>query len=163
MEHLLNMGLPPQEVALRFLLASILGGIIGWPRESSDKPAGLRTHMLVSLGSASFMILASGMLSGQGIPHDPLRVITGIVTGVGFLGAGSIIQARGEVHGITTAAGIWLVAGIGTMCGAGMHGLAIMATLFGYIIIVPLDAFKERYIHHEDKSKKEKDSAKRHG
>jgi len=150
----LNMMLSPQEVALRFLLATLVGGVIGWPRETESKPAGLRTHMLVSLGAASFSLLGEELMLRMGHTFDPLRVLTGVVTGVGFLGAGAIIQSRGSVHGMTTAAGIWLVAGLGSMCGAGAYGMAIICTIFGYIIIVPLDRLKDRFFKNDHKNHK---------
>jgi len=113
------------EMVLRLLLAVALGAIIGFQRERAGKPAGLRTNTLICLGAALFTVI-----SVYGFGADPARVAAGIVTGVGFLGAGAIIMRRGEgtVEGLTTAATIWAVAGVGLAAGAGMYLIAAVAT-----------------------------------
>ncbi len=113
------------EMVLRLLLAVALGAIIGFQRERAGKPAGLRTNTLICLGAALFTVI-----SVYGFGADPARVAAGIVTGVGFLGAGAIIMRRGEgtVEGLTTAATIWAVAGVGLAAGVGMYLIAAVAT-----------------------------------
>lgn len=113
------------EMVLRVLLASVLGGLIGYQRERADKPAGMRTIMLIAIGASTFTV-ASIYAFGEATS----RVAAGVVTGIGFLGAGSIIR-RGEgiVEGLTTAATIWAVAAIGLAAGSGLYLLATAATI----------------------------------
>ena len=120
------------EVLGRLMLAAFLGFLIGLERELAGQPAGVRTHALASLGAATFALLSVTAFPGS----DPARVAAGVVTGLGFLGAGMILQERGrEVHGLTTAAGIWAVGGVGLAIGAGMHLLGIVsAVLVGFIL-----------------------------
>ncbi len=114
------------EMILRLLLATALGAIIGFQRERAKKPAGLRTHVLISLGAALFTIASS---YGFGIASDPARIAAGVVVGVGFLGAGVILHREGEiVAGLTTATTIWVVAGIGLAAGAGLYLVSVVAT-----------------------------------
>jgi putative Mg2+ transporter-C (MgtC) family protein len=126
------------DIILRLLVAVIAGGVVGWNREREDKPAGLRTHMLVSLGSASFTVIMIDLMqrypahTGGG---DPTRIVQGIATGIGFLGAGSIMQSGRTVRGITTAAGIWVVGAIGVACGAGAYVIAGTTVLLTFIIL----------------------------
>ncbi len=130
----------PLDMLLRLTLASVAGALLGWERERRDKPAGLRTHMMVSLGAAAFMILSLDYVATdtqqEALRLDPTRVIAGIIGGVGFLGAGTIIEARGNVHGITTAAGIWVAAAVGTACGMGMYGVAFTSVSLAVMILV---------------------------
>jgi putative Mg2+ transporter-C (MgtC) family protein len=130
----------PIDMVSRLLIAMIAGAIIGWEREKHDKPAGLRTHMLVSLGAAAFMLGAVELCSElenvtDAVTLDPLRALAGIIGGVGFLGAGSIIQSRGSVSGVTTAASIWVCAAIGTCSGMGLHKLAILCGVLTLIVL----------------------------
>lgn len=115
------------EFLLRMVIAIILGAVVGHERELIHKPAGLRTHMLVCLGSCIFMIVS------MKFDLDPARVAAGVVTGIGFIGAGTIIAEKQRekeiVHGITTAAGLWTTAGIGLLVGIGEYILAITASL----------------------------------
>jgi putative Mg2+ transporter-C (MgtC) family protein len=112
------------EMILRLLLAAVLGGIIGAQREWSRKPAGVRTLALISIGSALFSIVSEmGFVGG-----DPSRIAAGIVTGIGFLGAGAILHRQGGVEGLTTAAAIWSTAGIGLATGAGLYWIAVAVT-----------------------------------
>ncbi len=113
----------PLSALLKLGVAVVLGAVVGLERLLSGKPAGMRTHILVGFGSALFMIAAE--LSGL----DPTRVAAGLITGIGFLGAGTIIQDRGTVHGLTTAASIWVVAGIGIAVARGLWVLSVAATL----------------------------------
>lgn len=125
----------------RLVLATLLGGMLGWDRERRDKPAGLRTHMLVSLGSASFVALAFDLKTetgGQAI--DPTRVLQGLVGGLGFLGAGTIIQGRGHVSGLTTAASVWVVGAVGAAAGLGAYVLSIATALLALPVLSLLGA-----------------------
>jgi len=117
------------EIALKLLLAVALGGIVGIERETSHKPAGFRTNILICLGAAMVMILSDLILGQDGrAGGDATRMAAGVVTGIGFLGAGSIIQARGTVTGLTTAATIWAVGGLGLVIGAGYYLPAVIYT-----------------------------------
>ncbi len=111
------------DLLVRLVLAVVLGGAVGWERERSSKPAGLRTNILICLGAALFTDLSIrfGGLAIGGAVRDPARIAAQVVTGIGFLGAGTIIQARGTVTGLTTAATLWVVAGIGMSVGGGSY------------------------------------------
>lgn len=115
-------------LSLRLLLPALLGAAIGWERESLDKPAGLRTHMLVGLGASCFTVagleLFRDLSAGAMTNLDPIRVVEGVAGGIGFLGAGSIIKSGGDPKGLTTAAGIWTVGGVGAACGLGYFWIA---------------------------------------
>ena len=126
------------EIILKILLAAILGGIIGLERELSQKEAGLRTNILIAMGSTLLTILSIKLAESSSLA-DPTRIASQIVTGIGFLGAGAIIQARFAVHGLTTAATIWTVAAIGISVGMGLYLIALVITLF---ILVTLTLFK---------------------
>ena len=117
------------------LLAVVLGAIVGLERQVSGKSAGLRTNVLICLGAAVFTIISKQMASGS---IDVTRIAAQIVTGVGFLGAGAIIQDTGGVRGLTTAATIWLVASIGMACGAGYYGLAAVSALLAVLVLLGL-------------------------
>jgi putative Mg2+ transporter-C (MgtC) family protein len=116
------------DVIVRLLAACICGGVLGWEREAKEKAAGLRTHMLICLGAATFTALGEAMAVGDG---DPVRVIQGVATGIGFLGAGQILQRGNNVTGLTTAAGIWLVGAVGVACGVGQYVIALCAVVLG--------------------------------
>ena len=131
----LTQGASPAEVAIRLSAALAVGGAVGWERERHDKPAGLRTHILVSLGSATFMLLGfevGGHLASRygeaGL--DPTRVLQGVVGGIGFLGAGAIIKSSGQVTGMTTAASIWIAGALGAAAGMGAYVVAVLSTAF---------------------------------
>jgi putative Mg2+ transporter-C (MgtC) family protein len=119
------------EMTLRILMAAVLGGIIGYQRDKADKPAGIRTLVLIAFGAALFTVV-----SVEGFDADPARIAAGIVTGIGFLGAGSIIR-RGEgiVEGLTTAATIWAAAGVGIAAGAGLYLISVIATVVIYVVL----------------------------
>jgi len=116
---------------LKVILATLLGGIIGFEREFRQRPAGLRTHILVSLGSMLFTVVSFQFFQNA----DPSRVTSGIVTGVGFLGAGAIIAAREKIVGITTAATLWVVAAVGLAIGVGLYLESIIVALLVYIVL----------------------------
>jgi putative Mg2+ transporter-C (MgtC) family protein len=119
--------------AARFAVACMFGGLIGFERESVGKPAGLRTHMLVALGSALLTLL----IVQEGSPGDLSRVMQGIAAGIGFIGAGTILkqQNTGQIEGLTTAASIWLTAAIGVSAGAGKLYMAAIATGCALVIL----------------------------
>ena len=134
-------------VCLKFLLAIVLGGAIGLERQLKGHAAGLRTHILVCLGSALFMVVGEEIgleLFRAGATQwlDKGRVIAGIITGIGFLGAGAIINVGSMQRGLTTAAMIWLVAGIGTAIGAGYTTIAVCATGFGLVTVIGLEVIE---------------------
>lgn len=116
------------ELAGRLLLAMLLGAVIGWERESASKPAGLRTNILVSLGSATFALSLLQSQSGQGSVDGLSRVVQGISTGVGFVGAGSILKGD-RTHGLTSAATVWVSAAIGLGVSVGQWQMGILVTL----------------------------------
>lgn len=126
------------EIVLKILLAAMLGGIIGLERELSHKEAGLRTNILIAVGSALITVLSFRIAAGAA-GSDPARLAAQIVSGIGFLGAGAIIQARFAVHGLTTAATIWTVAAIGIAVGSGFYLLAFVVTL---LVVFVLTVFK---------------------
>jgi len=119
-------------MVLRLLLAAALGAIIGYQRERAGKPAGLRTHVLICVGAALFTIASIYGFGGA----DPARVAAGIVTGIGFLGAGAIIRTREHLVGLTTAASIWAVAAIGLAAGAGLYLISAVTTAVIMIVLL---------------------------
>lgn len=134
--------LPLWEIALRLGVAIVLGMVIGWEREALRKDAGLRTHMLVALGAAGFMVailelgFASAAANGGKPFIDPSRAYQGLIGGIGFLGAGAIIQSRGDVQGLTTAAGIWCCGGLGLAAGQGSFAVAILIGVFALAVLL---------------------------
>ena len=141
----LTSGLPDMRqlvhVIIRLIAATLLGAVVGFQRERAGKPAGLRTHMLVTLGTTVFVLACSG----AGMSSDGLsRVIQGIITGIGFIGAGSILKLNEErdIQGLTTSAGIWMTAAVGVAVGLGSLGVALLSTLMALIILalVPLES-----------------------
>ncbi|HEV8699224.1 MAG TPA: MgtC/SapB family protein [Candidatus Limnocylindrales bacterium] len=130
--------------ALRLLFAAILGATVGLEREIHDHPAGMRTHLLVSLGSAGFTVLSIAGFPATGA--DPARVAAQIVTGIGFLGAGAILKEGVSIHGLTTAASLWVVAAIGMAAGAGAWVTALTITLIAIVSLWPLRLIAERFV-----------------
>jgi len=136
--------MPTGDVVLRLLLAAGLGAAIGVEREFRQKPAGLRTNILIALGSALFTILSLEMT--RGVP-DTSRVAGQIVTGIGFLGGGAIMRNRDTVHGMTTAATIWVNAAIGVAAGTGQYAIATFTaalTLVVLVVLPPIETYFER-------------------
>ena len=131
------------EMALRLLLAALCGAGVGSQREHANKAAGLRTHILVALGSALFTIVS---MDGFGDKADPSRVAAQIVVGIGFLGAGAILHTQATVSGLTTAASIWVTAAVGLAAGVGMYFLTIVTTV---IVLVVLQLQKHREVQNE--------------
>jgi putative Mg2+ transporter-C (MgtC) family protein len=138
----------PQELVLRLVVAAVLGGLVGLERERLEWAAGMRTHALVSLGSALFMVVSifgfSDILNEQHVILDPSRVAAQVASGIGFIGAGTIIFRREIVKGLTTAASIWAVAAVGLAVGGGMFLAAISATLLALALLVLARPVKQR-------------------
>lgn len=151
----LTTGLPDTEqmlrIAVRLIVATLLGALLGFQRERLGKPAGLRTHMLVALGSALFVLAPAGVAINLG---DTTRIIQGIATGIGFIGTGAILKRsdQSEVQGLTTAAGIWLTAAVGVAAGLGRLGPAILSAALAWVILTVLSRISERI--EESNSKK---------
>jgi putative Mg2+ transporter-C (MgtC) family protein len=131
-----------RDMCLRLVLAVVLGAIIGAEREISMKPAGLRTNILICLGAAIFTMVS--ILIGTDKGADPTRIASQVATGMGFIGAGAIMRGDGAIHGLTTAATLWLVAAIGMCCGAGLYSLGTVATGLAFFVLLglsPLDRY----------------------
>ena len=141
------------ESLLRLALAAVLGGLIGVERELREREAGLRTHLLVALGSALFTIVSAYgfhafLASGASVVRaDPTRIAAQIVTGIGFLGAGAIIRQGLSVRGLTTAATLWVVAAVGLAAGAGYYSAAVITTALVLIALYPLRIVAYRILH----------------
>jgi putative Mg2+ transporter-C (MgtC) family protein len=121
------------QLALRLTVALGLGALVGLERELQRQPAGFRTHGVVSLGAGIFTVVSGYAFTGIG--SDPTRIAAQIVSGIGFIGAGTIIQSRGGVRGLTTAASLWAVAGIGMASGAGLYGVAVSGTALMLVVL----------------------------
>lgn len=137
-------------IVLRLGMAVILGGLLGYERERSGKAAGLRTHMLVALGAAIFVLvpLQGGMQVG-----DISRVLQGVIAGIGFLGAGAIIKlsSEREIHGLTTSASIWMTAAIGVAAGMGREATALVSTLLALFVLAVLRRVEARISERKEK------------
>ena len=118
------------DITLRLVLAVLAGGIIGLEREVVHKPAGVRTHMLVCLGSAIF-----ALITFESLPNEVARIIAGVATGVGFLGAGTIFKTKNDVQGLTTAASVWTVAALGLGIGLGYYTIMVVAVILILIVL----------------------------
>lgn len=135
------MPLAHTDMILRMATAVVLGGVIGYERGRSDHPAGLRTHILVALASATFMLISTQFIYfqhyvvGELVHVDPSRIASGVVMGIGFIGAGSILRTGTDVRGLTTAASLWLVTATGMAAGCGMFPEAIIATVAALFVL----------------------------
>ncbi len=137
----------------QLFMAILLGGLIGFERELKGKPAGLRTTILICLGSTLFMMLSEKVAMMAGSPSaDPTRIASGIVTGIGFLGAGSIFRSEGAIQGMTSAATIWVVGALGLAIGCGHYVLAVGVTLILLLVLSVLGRV-ECYISDKCKTK----------
>jgi putative Mg2+ transporter-C (MgtC) family protein len=144
-----------EEFIIRILIATALGAVIGLDREYRTKAAGFRTHVLVALGSALFMIISVHGFDDlpkdqMTLRMDPARIAAQVVTGIGFIGAGTIIFQKNVVKGLTTAAGLWVTAAVGMACGVGMYVLAMVSTL---LVLICFEAFN--FFLHKIRGKKE--------
>jgi putative Mg2+ transporter-C (MgtC) family protein len=138
------------ELTARMGLAIVAGAILGWERETHNKPAGVKTHMLVALGSAGFMLAGMELHEqlvrmNQANNADLMKVLAGIVGGIGFLGAGSIIQSGGRVRGLTTAATIWVAAAVGIACSLGLYVLATVSVGLAMATLVFLGLMQRHF------------------
>ena len=136
------------DLGLRLFLGLLLGAIVGFERELHRQPAGFRTHSLVAMGAALFTIVSGFAFDGPG--SDPTRIAAQIVSGIGFIGAGTILQYRGHIRGLTTAASLWSVAAVGMAAGAGMPVMAIIATVLMLLILSILDRVERLARRHLD-------------
>ncbi|HEY4213081.1 MAG TPA: MgtC/SapB family protein [Steroidobacteraceae bacterium] len=143
-------------VSVRLVTALIIGGVIGLQRELTHHPAGLRTHMLVAMGTA--LLVIGGQESGMS-SSDVSRIVQGIVTGIGFLGGGAILKltAEHEIRGLTTAAGIWMTAACAVAAGLGRVGVAIIGVILALFVLMVLRAFEERLGSHAYRSPESKE------
>jgi putative Mg2+ transporter-C (MgtC) family protein len=142
----------PEEILIRLAIAAVLGSVIGSERQKHEWAAGLRTHMLVCIGSTLIMIVSAygfqGVVGQKGVELDPSRVAAQVVSGIGFLGAGTILFLRGEVvRGLTTAAGLWTVAAIGLAVGGGLYFAAGATTAIAFIILAVLKPLENRFFN----------------
>lgn len=134
------------ELALRLILSLVLAGLIGLERESLGRPAGFRTHILVGIGSTLIMIVSIYAFRPLGMSGDPGRIAAQVVSGIGFLGAGTIMREGANIRGLTTAASLWTVAGIGLTVGSGMYFAAIIATILVVATLVLLNKLEWSYL-----------------
>lgn len=138
------------ELLIRLVVGTLLGGVIGYERDVHGRPAGLRTHLIVALASTTFMLVSTHFVYFQHYGRDDLvtvdssRIAASVVTGIGFLGGGAILRTGVTVQGLTTAAGLWLVAAIGLSAGAGMYVVSAAATLFGVVALAVLRRFEHK-------------------
>ena len=138
------------ELLLRILLGTVLGAAIGLERDLHGRPAGLRTHAIVALASATFMVVSTRFVyfqhyaAGDLVEVDASRIAASVVSGIGFLGAGAILRTGITIRGLTTAAGLWLVAAIGMAAGGGMYAVAVCVTAIGLAALTLLRRFEDR-------------------
>lgn len=151
----MELSAPFWEKILRLVLAVILTGFIGLEREKKGKPAGLKTLTLVGLGSCAFTLITLEFyfhaIQENSNPMDPIRIIAGIVGGIGFLGAGSILQSRGSVEGITTAASIWVAGAVGVACGFGDYLIAVATVFFTVLILFFFKLLEKKFLKNNGK------------
>lgn len=150
------------QILVRLLMAALLGAVLGFERESKGKSAGVRTHMLVSMGAALF-VLAPGMAGADAQALS--RVIQGIVAGIGFLGAGTILKGNGQdtshVKGLTTAAGLWMTAAIGTAAGMGREATALVSTVLALLVLGSMPLLVEK-VEGESEDKRKEEEGRKH-
>jgi putative Mg2+ transporter-C (MgtC) family protein len=144
--------LPPLQAVLRTLMAVLVGFLIGLDRELRNKPAGMRTHILISLAAALFTLITFELhhqFADNNRTADPVRIIEAVTAGVAFLAAGAIIQSRGNVQGLTTGANMWLAGALGVACGAGYYVLAVIGTVFALIVLVVMAKLGARWTNKQ--------------
>ncbi|HVK86870.1 MAG TPA: MgtC/SapB family protein [Kofleriaceae bacterium] len=138
------------ELIVRIIIGTALGGIIGYERDIHGRPAGLRTHALVALASATFMVVSTHLAYYQGYHQgdftevDGSRIAASVVSGIGFLAGGAILRTGVSIQGLTTAAGLWLVAAIGLCAGGGMYAESVAATIIGVVALTVLRRFEDK-------------------
>ena len=142
-------------IVARLLMAALFGAVIGFEREWRNRPAGLRTHILVCVAAATFAILTieivhAPMFEKDTGRFDPIRIVEAVTAGVAFLAAGVVIFTKGEVHGLTTGAGMWLAGAIGVGCGLGLWQIALFSTLLALVVLSLLHLFERKVIDDEE-------------
>jgi len=145
------------EILIQLFVALLLGALLGMEREIRNKPAGVKTHALVSLGAALFIIIGYYTFyefQGSEISFDPSRVLAAIVVGVGFIGGGLILKRQFEVEGLTTAAGLWIAAAVGAAIGVGLYLSALFAVLATLFVFHAITSFENRYIRKDKGNEK---------
>ncbi len=141
------------ELFLRIAIGTVLGGVIGYERDVHGRPAGLRTHMIVALASATFMVVSTHFVYFQGygkedlVAVDSSRIAASVVSGIGFLAGGAILRSGLTVQGLTTAAGLWLVAAIGLAAGGGMYGVSVFVTAVGLVALTVFRRLEKKQDH----------------
>jgi putative Mg2+ transporter-C (MgtC) family protein len=158
----------PWDAFLRMLVAVFVGAAVGFDRELRSKPAGLRTHILVSLAAAVFTLITfelHGEVSAgqQRTTADPIRIIEAVTAGVAFLAAGAIIQSRGAVKGLTTGANMWLAGALGVACGSGYYTLAVIGTGFALLVLVVLGRLEARFEARAEREARREDDSQNKG
>lgn len=144
---------PEIDLVGRIAIAALLGGVIGYERDVHGRPVGLRTHLIVAMASATFMVVSTQMVYFQHygehdlVEVDASRVAASVVSGIGFLATGAILRTGGAVQGLTTAAGLWLVTAIGMSAGAGMYAVAVPVTAMGVVALTMLRRFEDKDDH----------------
>ena len=148
-----STAIPPLQALLRLIIAAVFGALVGFDRELRNKPAGLRTHILIALASAVFTIITFELhyevTVREHATADPLRIIEAVTAGVAFLAAGAIIQSRGNVHGLTTGANMWLAGALGVASGAGYYALATMGAVFALIVVTVVGRMEARIANRQ--------------
>lgn len=152
--------IPPWDVFLRLSVAVVVGALVGLDREMRNKPAGLRTHILVSLAAALFTVItfelhAEVASAQRDATADPIRIIEAVTAGVAFLAAGAIIRSRGNVRGLTTGANMWLAGALGVACGSGYYAIAAIATVFALLVLIVLGWVERKLQKHTDRQSPE--------
>jgi putative Mg2+ transporter-C (MgtC) family protein len=150
-----STSIAPLDALMRLVIAVIFGGLVGFDRELRNKPAGLRTHILISLAAALFTLITFELHAeiaeeAGSANSDPIRIIEAVTAGVAFLAAGAIIQSRGSVHGLTTGANMWLAAALGVASGAGYYLLATLGTVLALIVLIVLGSLETRMSRRRD-------------
>ena len=153
LQHVLQTNTPIGEIAIRLALASCFGAAIGLDREFRQKAAGLRTHILVSLAAAIFTLITFEIFfEMQELMNEPradaIRIIEAVTAGVAFLAAGTIIQSRGSVQGLTTGASMWLAGAVGLACGGGFYVIAVLGTVLALIVLILLGKLESRFVNN---------------
>lgn len=139
------------EIILRLLLSAIVGGLIGIEREANNRPAGFRTHILVTLGATLIMLLSSQGFTGLGGRNDPARLAAQVVSGIGFLGAGTIVRNGNNIKGLTTAASLWVCGGVGLAIGGGYYLGGVITAIIAFISLRYLGALEKKILNKQYK------------
>ena len=142
--------IPAWELALRTVLSALLGGLIGWERETRGKPLGFRTMILVSLAVTVYVLSAMQTAATRGEPVDAGRLMAGVAQGVGFLGAGMILHRRGQVRWLTTAAAMWAAAAVGLAVGMGQYLIAVLGAVLVFLTLRGLVVIEEHWLGRKD-------------